>query len=71
MDTQSETTPLPTANGLRAKITRVETIPLRIPLKSLHKIAAGPARARAEAHDVRLALRRIEQVLVDAAGSRH
>ena len=54
MDTPTALERHPAATGLRAKITRVETIPLRIPFKSLHKIAAGPARAGVDFVLVRL-----------------
>ncbi|MCC6532331.1 MAG: mandelate racemase/muconate lactonizing enzyme family protein [Burkholderiales bacterium] len=43
---------LNTLPGLR--ITRVESIPLRIPFKSLHKIASGPARPSVDVLLVRL-----------------
>lgn len=54
MDTPTALKQPPAAAGLRAKITRVETIPLRIPFRSLHKIAAGPARAGVDFVVVRL-----------------
>ncbi len=42
------------AQRLPVKITKVETIPLRIPFKSPHKIASGPARTSVEFLLVRL-----------------
>ena len=54
MDTPAARILPPTAIGLRAKITRVETIPLRIPFRALHKIAAGPARGSVDFVIVRL-----------------
>ena len=54
MDTPTGLKPLPTINGLRARITRVEIIPLRIPFRSMHKIAAGPARGAVDFVVVRL-----------------
>lgn len=54
MDTSTARQQPPAFTGLRAKITRVETIPLNIPFKSLHKIAAGPARASVDFVVVRL-----------------
>ena len=54
MDTPTALAQRPTFTGLSAKITRVETIPLRIAFKSLHKIAAGPARAAVDLVLVRL-----------------
>ena len=54
MDTPTALKRPPAFTGLAAKITRVETIPLNIPFKSLHKIAAGPARASVDFVVVRL-----------------